>query len=100
MPATLEQDEHKPAANGVLVQMEQDKERKETNDQSARTELLNGDIGDVSTEQCEDHSPLQTDRTVPGGHTDSVDSKSRTENEHGNEEGSTEHKVCAGSYAQ
>lgn len=80
--------------------MEQDKEKEEKeekSDESVRIEtagLVNGDMGDGSTEQCVDHSPPHTDRTGSEGHTDTQDSGSKTENEHRNEEGSTDHKVC------
>lgn len=100
VPATPEQDEQKPAANGVLVQMEQDKEKEEQeekNDESMRTEtagLLNGDMPDGSTEQCEEHSPPHTDRTGSESHIETEDSGNKTESEHRNEEGSTDHKVC------
>ncbi|XP_029008723.1 FYVE, RhoGEF and PH domain-containing protein 4a isoform X4 [Betta splendens] len=91
-PAAPEQDERRPAANGVLVQMEQGTERAETNDQTA--ELVNGDAGDGGMERREDHSPPHTDGMGSGGLTDSVDSESKTETEAEtkHEEGSTEHK--------
>ncbi|XP_071361331.1 FYVE, RhoGEF and PH domain-containing protein 4a isoform X3 [Trachinotus anak] len=85
-PAAPHQDEHKPAANGVLAQMEQDKEKEEKEgsaNESVRTEtagLVNGDMGIGSAEQDEDHSPAQTD------------TESHTENEDRNEEGSTDQK--------
>ncbi|KAI3371580.1 hypothetical protein L3Q82_024148, partial [Scortum barcoo] len=90
------QDAHKPAANGVLAQMEQDKEKEdeqERNDESVRTEtggLVNGDMGDGSTEQSEEHS--NTDRTGTESHTKNEDSGTTAEIEHRNEEGSADHK--------
>ncbi|KAM7414172.1 hypothetical protein PAMA_019132 [Pampus argenteus] len=89
------QDAHKPAANGVLAQMEEDKEKKdklEGNDESVRIEtagLVNGDMEDESTEQSDDHSPPHTDRTGTECH---EDSGTKTENEHRNDEGSTDQK--------
>lgn len=96
------QDAHKPAANGVLAQMEKDKEEKvdkqQGNDESVRIEtagLVNGDMGDGSTEQSDDHSPSHTDRTDTESHTENEDSETKTESEHKNEEGSTDQKVRA-----
>ena len=91
-PASPE-DEHKPAANGVLAQMERHKDKEdsqEENSDSVRTEttgLLNGDMG--SSEQSEGLSPPHTDRTV----TQTENKDSGTETEHKNEEGGTEQKV-------
>lgn len=87
------QDAHKPAANGVLVQMEKDKnkEDKEEKHESVRTEtaeLVNGDMG--SSEQSDDHSPSHTERTDTEN--ENEDSETKTEAEHRNEEGSTDHK--------
>ncbi|KAG7523468.1 FYVE, and PH domain-containing 4 isoform X1 [Solea senegalensis] len=94
--ATLHQDEHKPAANGALRQMEQDKEEKEESEnQSVRIEtvgLVNGDMGDGSTEPNEDHSPLEKNRTDAESHSENTDSVAATESEHKNEEVSTDHK--------
>ncbi|XP_044211683.1 FYVE, RhoGEF and PH domain-containing protein 4a isoform X4 [Thunnus albacares] len=92
------QDARKPAANGVLAQMEQDKEKedkKEGNDESVRIEtagLVNGDMGDGSTEQSDDHSPPHTGRTGTESHMENEDSGTKTESEHRNEEGSTDQK--------
>lgn len=77
--------------------MEQDKEnedKQERNNESVRIEtaaLVNGDMGDGSTEQSDDHSPLHTDRTETENHTENGDSG---ESEHKSEEGSTDQKVC------
>lgn len=92
-------DEHKPAANGVLAQMEQGKEKEdkeESESESVRIEtagLVNGDMGDGSAEQDEDHSSPQTDRTDTESHNENEDSGTTTESEQRNEEGSTDHKV-------
>ncbi|KAI9523522.1 FYVE, RhoGEF and PH domain-containing protein 4 [Dissostichus eleginoides] len=92
-PASPE-DEHKPAANGVLAQMEQHKDKEdsqEENSDSVRTEttgLVNGDMG--SSEQSEGLSPPHTDRTVT--ETENKDSGTQIETEHKNEEGGTEQK--------
>ncbi|CAK6960158.1 FYVE%2C RhoGEF and PH domain-containing protein 4a isoform X1 [Scomber scombrus] len=93
-----QQDEYKPAANGVLAQMEQDKEKEdkqEGNDESVRIEtagMVNGDMGDGSTEQSEDHSPPHTGRTGTESSTENDDSGTTTESEHRNEEGSADQK--------
>ncbi|XP_069384237.1 FYVE, RhoGEF and PH domain-containing protein 4a isoform X4 [Paralichthys olivaceus] len=88
-------DDHKPEANGVVAQMEQDKEdKKECENESVRidtTELVNGDMGDGGAEQDEDHSPPPTVRT-DGEAEDKKDSGTATDNEHRSEEGSTDHK--------
>ncbi|XP_040893475.1 FYVE, RhoGEF and PH domain-containing protein 4a isoform X7 [Toxotes jaculatrix] len=97
VPATPQQDDHRPAANGVLAQMELDKEKedKESENECVRIEtagLVNGDMGGGSAEQDEDHSPPQTDRTDTESHTENEDSGTATESEHRNEEGSSDHK--------
>ncbi|XP_041853882.1 FYVE, RhoGEF and PH domain-containing protein 4a isoform X2 [Melanotaenia boesemani] len=87
------QDAKQPAANGVLVQMEQDREKEEKSLSSVRIEtasLVNGDMG--STEQSDDHSAPHADRTDAKGHTDNEDSETKTEGEERSEEGSTDHK--------
>ncbi|XP_061577336.1 FYVE, RhoGEF and PH domain-containing protein 4a isoform X2 [Cololabis saira] len=90
------QDAQKPAANGVLVQMEQDmeKEEKDQSDHgSARiktNELVNGDTG--SEEQSEEHSPPHTDRTGTESHTGNEDSGTKTESEQRSEDESTDRK--------
>lgn len=100
MPAPP-QDAHKPASNGVVAQMEQDKvteDKQERNNESVRIEtagLVNGDMGDGSAEQSDDHSPPHTDRTGTECHTENEDSGTQTESEHRNEEGSADHKVRA-----
>ncbi|XP_072241517.1 FYVE, RhoGEF and PH domain-containing protein 4a isoform X1 [Leuresthes tenuis] len=90
------QDAEKPAANGVLVQMEQsteneksekkslDSTRKETDD------LVNGDMG--SAEQSDDHSPSHADRTDSESNIENEDSGTKTESEQKSEEGSTDNK--------
>lgn len=94
-----EQDAHKPAANGVLAQMEQDKDKEdkqEGNDESVRietAELVNGDMGDGSTEQSEEHSPPHTGRTDSGSQMENEHIGTTTESEHRNEEGSADQKV-------
>lgn len=82
--------------NGVLVQMDKDneKEKEDTEEkhESVRTEtaeLVNGDMG--SSEQSDDHSPSHVDRT--GNETENEETDAKTEGEHKNEEGSTDHKV-------
>ncbi|XP_058501229.1 FYVE, RhoGEF and PH domain-containing protein 4a isoform X8 [Solea solea] len=76
--------------------MEQDKEEKEESEnQSVRIEtagLVNGDMGDGSTEPNEDHSPLEKNRTDAESHSENTDSVAATESEHKNEEVSTDHK--------
>ncbi|XP_018558968.1 FYVE, RhoGEF and PH domain-containing protein 4a isoform X2 [Lates calcarifer] len=95
-PAAQHKDDHTPAANGVLAQMEQDKEKEDKEENgSVRIEtagLVNGDMGDGRTEQDEDHSPPQMDRTDTESHTKNEDSGTTTESEHRNEEGSADHK--------
>ncbi|XP_041651324.1 FYVE, RhoGEF and PH domain-containing protein 4a isoform X3 [Cheilinus undulatus] len=82
-----QQDAHKRAANGVIVQME--KEKPERNDERIETVgLVNGDMGDGSTEQS-DEAP-HTERTGTESHCEGEDSK--TESMQGSEEGSTEQK--------
>lgn len=82
--------------------MEQGKEKEdkeESENENVRIEtagLVNGDMGDGSAEQDEDHSPPETDRTDTESHTGNEDSGTTTESEHRNEEESTDHKVCAG----
>lgn len=84
----------------MLAQMEQDKEKEDKEENgSVRIEtagLVNGDMGDGRTEQDEDHSPPQMDRTDTESHTKNEDSGTTTESEHRNEEGSADHKVRAG----
>lgn len=93
------QDAPKPAANGVLAQMEQDREKEdkqERNNERIETDgLVNGDMGDGSAEQSDDHSPPHTDRTGTESHTENEDSGTTTETEHRNVEGSTDQKVRA-----
>ncbi|KAM3870080.1 FYVE, RhoGEF and PH domain-containing protein 4a [Diretmus argenteus] len=90
-------DAHKPAANGVLAQMDRERDReKERNNGTVGTEtagLVNGDMGDGSAQQSSDHSPPHTDRTGTETHTGNEDSGSKAEpqNEHG-KEGSIEPK--------
>ncbi|CAI5664863.1 FYVE, RhoGEF and PH domain-containing protein 4a isoform X1 [Oreochromis niloticus] len=93
--AATTQDANSQAANGVLVQMDKDiekeKEDTEENHESVRietAELVNGDMG--SSEQSDDHSPSHADRT--GTETENEEIEAKTEGEHRNEEGSTDHK--------
>ncbi|XP_069561423.1 FYVE, RhoGEF and PH domain-containing protein 4a isoform X3 [Brachyistius frenatus] len=94
-PAATTQDAHEPAANGLLVQMEQDKETEDREEESQggvrieSAELVNGDMG--STEQIDDHSPPHTDRTGTESLTEN-DSESKAESEHTSDEGSTDQK--------
>lgn len=71
--------------------MEQDKEKEdkqERDNESVKTaKLVNGDMGDGSTEQSDDHSAPHTDRTGTESHTENEDS--------GNREVGTDHKVRA-----
>ncbi|XP_017274539.1 FYVE, RhoGEF and PH domain-containing protein 4a isoform X3 [Kryptolebias marmoratus] len=98
VPVTAEaQDAKKPAANGVLVQMEQGKPKEEDEDEknhnSVRTdaaELLNGDMG--SAEQSEDHSPAHSDRTAAENLAKNEDRETKTESVQKSEEGSSDHK--------
>uniref|UniRef100_UPI0037E9C848 FYVE, RhoGEF and PH domain-containing protein 4a n=1 Tax=Semicossyphus pulcher TaxID=241346 RepID=UPI0037E9C848 len=92
------QDAHKPEANGVIVQMEQEKEKEEKeerNNDSVRIEtagLVNGDMGDGSTEQSDEHSAPHTDRTGTESHSENEDSGTKTESEQRNEEGGSDQK--------
>ncbi|XP_076588642.1 FYVE, RhoGEF and PH domain-containing protein 4a isoform X2 [Chaetodon auriga] len=94
----VQQDAHELASNGVVAQMEHDKEKgdkQERNNESARTEtarLVNGAMGDGSTEQSDDHSRPHINRTGTGSRTENEDSGAQTESEHRNEEGSTDQK--------
>ncbi|XP_028263256.1 FYVE, RhoGEF and PH domain-containing protein 4 isoform X3 [Parambassis ranga] len=90
---TVTQDAPKPAANGVVVQMDQDREKEEESHESVRTEkaeLVNGDMG--SAEQTDDHSPADTDRTGTDSHTENDDSGAKTQSELRSDEGSTHTK--------
>lgn len=89
------QDARTPEANGVIEQMEQE-DTQERNDGGVRIEtagLVNGDMGDRSTERS-DQSPTRTERTGTDGHGDE-DRGTNTESEHRNEEVITETKVRA-----
>lgn len=55
------QDAHKPAANGVLAQMDRDRDRESGSPLRTDTALVNGDMGDRSTEQSGDNSPTNTE---------------------------------------
>ncbi|XP_062419073.1 FYVE, RhoGEF and PH domain-containing protein 4a isoform X1 [Pungitius pungitius] len=106
-PASPPEDAHKPAANGTLAQMEQDKEEADVpgrNGDGVRTEaggLVNGDEGHGSTEPTGDCSPPQTERTAAGSaeeekereeEEEDNDIGTKIESELRNEEGSTEPK--------
>ncbi|XP_053282178.1 FYVE, RhoGEF and PH domain-containing protein 4a isoform X6 [Pleuronectes platessa] len=92
-------DEHKPAANGVVAQMEPEKEKekedkKQQENGGVRIEtagLVNGDMGDGGAEQDEEHSAPQTVRT-DGETEEEKDSGTATESEHRSEEGSADQK--------
>ncbi|KAM6936762.1 FYVE, RhoGEF and PH domain-containing protein 4a isoform 2-T2 [Xenentodon cancila] len=88
------QDAQKPAANGVLVQMEQDMEKEEKEQSSSvkikTNELVNGDTG--SEEQSEEHSPRHMDRTGTERPTENEDSGTKTESEQRSEDESTDRK--------
>ncbi|XP_060892668.1 FYVE, RhoGEF and PH domain-containing protein 4a isoform X2 [Labrus mixtus] len=92
-PAAL-QDADKPEANGMLGQMEPEKEEKqERTNESVRIEtvgLVNGDMGGGSAEPSDEHSAPHTDRTGTESHSENEDSK--TESMQRNDEGSTEQK--------
>lgn len=79
--------------------MEQDNEKEdkqERDNDSVRTaELVNGNMGDGSTEQSDDHSAAHTDRTDTESHTENEDSETRTESEDRNGEVGADHKVRA-----
>lgn len=77
------------------MQMEQEKEEKEESDNEQTARIVNGDMGDGSTNQSDDHSPPHTDRTGSENHTRNEDSGTGTESEHRNGEGVADHKVCA-----
>ncbi|XP_022058803.1 FYVE, RhoGEF and PH domain-containing protein 4a isoform X1 [Acanthochromis polyacanthus] len=86
LPAA-KQDAHKPAANGVLVQMEQGKEKEEKEEKNhdgvriETGELVNGDMG--SAEQSH-HSPTaHTDRTGSESCSGNEDSGTKAESEEG-----------------
>ncbi|KAM3609265.1 uncharacterized protein V6R79_012024 [Siganus canaliculatus] len=92
------QDALQPESNGVVAQMEQEKEKEDKQEGdggSVRIEtarLVNGDMGDGSADQNDAHSPRHTDRTDTEIHTENKDSDSQTESERKNEEASTDHK--------
>lgn len=73
----------------MLKQMEKDNEEEKQSVRKETDGLVNGDMGDGSAEQNEDHSPPQTDRTDEESHTHSTD----TESEHKNESKGTDQKV-------
>uniref|UniRef100_A0A3P8UQK9 FYVE, RhoGEF and PH domain containing 4a n=1 Tax=Cynoglossus semilaevis TaxID=244447 RepID=A0A3P8UQK9_CYNSE len=86
--STAHKDDRQPVGNGVLKQMEKDNEEEKQSVRKETDGLVNGDMGDGSAEQNEDHSPPQTDRTDEESHTHSTD----TESEHKNESKGTDQK--------
>ncbi|XP_014866474.1 PREDICTED: FYVE, RhoGEF and PH domain-containing protein 4 isoform X6 [Poecilia mexicana] len=88
--AAATQDAKRPAANGVLAQMEQDKETEEETHHSVRTEtaeLVNGDLDKV--DEVDDHSASQhSDRTGA----ENEDTEKTTETLQKSEEGHSEQK--------
>ncbi|XP_015250827.1 PREDICTED: FYVE, RhoGEF and PH domain-containing protein 4 isoform X2 [Cyprinodon variegatus] len=92
--AATTQDAQTPAANGVVAQMDQDKETEKKTSNSMRietAELVNGDL--ESADQVEDHlSPEHRDRTDGESHAENEDSEKATETVQKVEEGSLEHK--------
>uniref|UniRef100_A0A3Q2DQU2 FYVE, RhoGEF and PH domain containing 4a n=1 Tax=Cyprinodon variegatus TaxID=28743 RepID=A0A3Q2DQU2_CYPVA len=80
--------------NGVVAQMDQDKETEKKTSNSMRietAELVNGDL--ESADQVEDHlSPEHRDRTDGESHAENEDSEKATETVQKVEEGSLEHK--------
>ncbi|XP_032435643.1 FYVE, RhoGEF and PH domain-containing protein 4a isoform X6 [Xiphophorus hellerii] len=89
-PAAATQDAKRPAANGVLAQMEQDKETEEETHHSMRTEtaeLVNGDL--ERPDEVDDHSASQhSDRTGA----ENEDREKTTETQQKSEEGHSEQK--------
>ncbi|XP_051917613.1 FYVE, RhoGEF and PH domain-containing protein 4a isoform X2 [Hippocampus zosterae] len=88
------QDAHIPTANGVLVQMEQDKEeeKKACNGENGSidsTELVNGDMGRTDSRAEDSHS--RTDRTGSQSSQENEDGGTNSKQEHA-EEASTEQK--------
>ncbi|XP_027857829.1 FYVE, RhoGEF and PH domain-containing protein 4a isoform X9 [Xiphophorus couchianus] len=89
-PAAAAQDAKRPAANGVLAQMEQDKETEEETHHSVRTEiteLVNGDL--ERPDEVDDHSASQhSDRTGA----ENEGREKTTETQQKSEEGHSEQK--------
>ncbi|XP_068168788.1 FYVE, RhoGEF and PH domain-containing protein 4a isoform X3 [Antennarius striatus] len=90
--AAMLQDARSPASNGTVEQTEPDRkeDKRETNNDRVgikTAKLVNGDMGEGSTEQSDDPSPPHTDRTGT-----TSDSEDGTPSERGHEEGSTDHK--------
>lgn len=73
--------------------MEKEKEAKEERNNERTAGMVNGDMGDGSAEQCDDHSPPHTNRTGAESPTENEDRGTGTESEHGNGEGGSDHKV-------
>ncbi|KAM4734233.1 FYVE, RhoGEF and PH domain-containing protein 4a isoform 2-T2 [Anableps anableps] len=92
--AAATQDAKTPAANGVVAQMEQDKETEEETHQSVRTEtaeLVNGDL--ERADEVDDHSPSHhTVRTAAESQAEQEDSEATEETVQKSEEGNSEHK--------
>ncbi|XP_054889903.1 FYVE, RhoGEF and PH domain-containing protein 4a isoform X4 [Poeciliopsis prolifica] len=92
--AAATQDAKKPAANGVLAQMEQDKETEEETHHSVRTEtaeLVNGDL--EKADELDDHSASQhSDWTGAENEQTTVEREKTTEILQKSEEGNSEQK--------
>ncbi|XP_037111366.1 FYVE, RhoGEF and PH domain-containing protein 4a isoform X2 [Syngnathus acus] len=89
------QDAHIPAANGVLEQMEQDKEeeKKPCNGEIVQidsAELIDGDMG--RTNRRDEDSNSRTDRTGSVSSHENEESGTEAKQEHAKEEASTEQK--------
>ena len=91
MSPAAPQDDHRPSPNGVVAQMEQEKEKEaqeERNNGQRTDRIVNGDMG-----QSNDHSPPQINRTGAESPTVNKDRGTGTESEQGNGEGGSDHKV-------
>ncbi|XP_061532863.1 FYVE, RhoGEF and PH domain-containing protein 4a isoform X2 [Phycodurus eques] len=93
--ATKPQDAHIPTANGLLTQMEQEKEveKQACNIENGRiesSELVNGDMG--LTDRRDEDSSSRTDRTGSESSHEYEESGTNTEQDHAKEEASTEQK--------
>ncbi|XP_047248130.1 FYVE, RhoGEF and PH domain-containing protein 4a isoform X2 [Girardinichthys multiradiatus] len=90
--APASQDAKKPAANGLVVQMEQDKETEEKTHDRMRIETAELVNGDLESEDQVDSPHHHTDRTGTESHAENEDNKKTTETVQKSEEGSSEHK--------
>ncbi|MEQ2316585.1 hypothetical protein AMECASPLE_033937 [Ameca splendens] len=91
--APAAQDAKKPAANGLVVQMEQDKETEEKTHDRMRIETAELVNGDLESEDQVDSPHHHTDRTGTESHAENEDNKKTTETVQQSEEGSLEHKL-------